>query len=117
MEKRKFNRRGGIQKQRQSLAYKLNCEITIAVSQCAGTPVEDRNTERKKEVASILRREMRGVGNLVQVLKTNKPMPHRKYDTRLVDCLLYQTEILLSICERYACPLLEQTDNNKNSRA
>ena len=114
MEKRKSNRRGDIQKKRQPLACKLNCEITIAVNQCAGMPVEDRNTERKKEVASILRREMRGSNRLVQVLKTNKPMPLRKYDTRLVDSLLYQTEMLLSICERYACPLLEQTDNNKN---
>lgn len=117
MEKKRPNRRGGIQKQRQSLACKLNCEITIAASLCVSTPVEDRNTERKKEVVSILRRDMRAVGNLVQVLKTNKPMPHRKYDTRLVDSLLYQTEMLLSICERYACPLLEQTGNNKNSRA
>nr|DAJ37843.1 MAG TPA: hypothetical protein [Caudoviricetes sp.] len=117
MEKRKFNRRGGIQKQRQSLAYKLNCEITIATSLCAGKPAPDRNTERKKEVASILRRNMRAAGSLVQALKTSKPMPHRKHDTRLVDYLLYQTETLLNTCERYVCPLLEQTDNNKNSRA
>ena len=117
MEKKRSNRRGGIQKQHQSLACKLNCEITIAVNQYAGMPVEDRNTERKKAIASSLRRDMRVVGNLVQVLKTNKPMPHRKYDTRLVDCLLYQTEMLLSFCERYACPLLEQTGNNKKSRA
>ena len=117
MEKKRSNRRGGIQKQHQSLACKLNCEITIAVNQYAGMPVEDRNTERKKAIASSLRRDMRVVGNLVQMLKTNKPMPHRKYDTRLVDCLLYQIEMLLSICERYACPLLEQTGNNKNLRA
>lgn len=117
MEKRKFNRRGGIQKQRQSLAYKLNCEITIATSLCAGKPVQGKNTERRKAIASSLRRDMRAVGSLVQVLKTSKPMPHRKYDTRLVDCLLYQTETLLNTCERYVCPLLEQTDNNKNSRA
>ena len=114
MKKRRLTRRGGIQKIHLPLVYKLSCEITIAANQCVDTPAQDKSTERKKAIASLLRQDMRATSRLVQALQTNTPMSQRKYDTRLVDCLLYQTENLLSTFERYVFPILEQRDNKKN---
>lgn len=115
MKRSKSIHRGDTRMKHPPLTGKLSCEITIAVSRCVASPVEEKNNERKKAVASLLRQETRAAGRLVQTLKTNKPMPQRKYDTRLVACLIYQTENLLSLFERYVSPLLEQRDSNKSS--
>ena len=85
--------------------------IVKVLNEC--TLPQGDDTERRKAIADVLRRQTRTVGNLVQVLDSKTPILSRTYHPTLVDSLIFQTEKLIDIVSEYVYPLLERTNNNK----
>ena len=109
MSKNRINRRGGIQNKQKRHFYKQDFRIETSVVQFSNKPVSDRNIERTKAVSECLLHQMNVVNRLVRVQDRTFPIRSRKPEPQLVECLIYQTETLLNILERYVLPQLERT--------
>lgn len=113
MCKNRINRRGGIQNRHKRHFYMQDFQIEISVVQSLNKPVSDRNIERTEAVSDCLLHQMNVVNRLVRVQARTFPIRLRKPEPQLVECLIYQTETLLNILERYVLPQLEQRGNSK----
>lgn len=113
MCKNRINRRGGIHNRRKHHSCKQDFRIETSIVQSLNMPVSDRNIERTKAVSESLLHQMNVVNRLVRVQDRTFPIRLRKPEPQLVECLIYQTETLLNILERYVLPQLEQRGNSK----
>lgn len=98
----------------QRLACMLDSRELFSAGQAANTFVLNRNTEKKKAVAELLHQQTRVVKRLVRAQDRSRPIRSRKPDPILVDSLIYQIEMLLSMLDEHVFPRLEQTGNNKH---
>ena len=85
----------------------------ILVALFGAEPDRAACTETQKGLIAILCRQIEDVNSLARALDSTTPMPLRKYQTKLVDSLIYQTQTLTGILSDYVIPRLEQIDNNK----
>ena len=86
---------------------------SISATQQFASSVPSGNTETESEELKLLRQTIRVVKHLVQVQDRSMPIRRRKYDPKLLDSLLWQTEILLNTLDRFVLPRLTKIDNNR----
>ena len=108
-----INHRGVIQNRQKRHFYKQDFQRETSAVEFLDKLVSDRNIERKTAVSECLHRQMNVVNRLVRVQDRTFPTRLRKPDPELVECLIYQTETLLNILERYVLPQLERTCDSK----
>ncbi len=94
-------------------ATRGSASLASAVRQCAPCAPSE-SIEIENEELAHLHQTIQVVKHLVRVQDRSTPIRLRKYDPKLLDSLLYQTENLLNALDRFVLPRLTKRGNSRH---